>query len=315
VIKLGALGDFVQALHAMEAIRRAHAKARITLLTTPPYADLARATGHFDAIDVGGRPQGLREALDVARRLRAGGFERVYDLQTSSRSSVYFYAFAPRFPEWSGISRGASHRHRNPRRDRMQNLDRLWDQLAEAGAVDPLPPGQAPGPRMGWATAAAGPASAIAGRFGVRAPFALIAPGASPGAPRKRWPARNYAALAQALERMTLTPVVIGGDAETPLAETIAAAASSTVALTGKTTLIELAALGAGAALVVGNDTGPTYLASASGAPTVVLFSSVSDPDLCAPRWGPLTTLRSQTLGDLSVETVTKAVQLCFGAA
>ena len=36
VIKLGALGDFVQALRAMAEIRRAHPKARITLLTTPP---------------------------------------------------------------------------------------------------------------------------------------------------------------------------------------------------------------------------------------------------------------------------------------
>src|SRR5580704_2648292 len=37
VIKLGALGDFVQALAAMEHIRAAHPKAHITLLTTPPF--------------------------------------------------------------------------------------------------------------------------------------------------------------------------------------------------------------------------------------------------------------------------------------
>ena len=36
VIKLGALGDFVQALRAMAEIRRAHPGAKITLLTTPP---------------------------------------------------------------------------------------------------------------------------------------------------------------------------------------------------------------------------------------------------------------------------------------
>src|SRR6185312_13797175 len=50
VIKLGALGDFVQALRAMAEIRRAHPKASITLLTTPPYAELADASGWFDAI-------------------------------------------------------------------------------------------------------------------------------------------------------------------------------------------------------------------------------------------------------------------------
>ena len=151
VIKLGALGDFVQALRAMAEIRRAHPKAAITLLTTPAFADLAQASGSFDKIDVGGRPRGPLAALRLFRRLRRGRYERVYDLQTSSRSRNYHYAFAPRFPEWSGISPGASHRHRNPRRDLMQTLDRLWDQLAEAGVVEPLAEGRAPGPDLSWA--------------------------------------------------------------------------------------------------------------------------------------------------------------------
>jgi ADP-heptose:LPS heptosyltransferase len=43
VIKLSALGDFVLALAAMRRIRAAHPKARITLLTTPPFEALARA--------------------------------------------------------------------------------------------------------------------------------------------------------------------------------------------------------------------------------------------------------------------------------
>ena len=43
VIKLGALGDFVQALGPFAAIRRHHADARVTLLTTASYEELARA--------------------------------------------------------------------------------------------------------------------------------------------------------------------------------------------------------------------------------------------------------------------------------
>src|SRR6185437_1553462 len=199
VIKLGALGDFVQALRAMAEIRRAHPKAKITLLTTPPYADLAEASGWFDAIDTGGRPKGLGETLALFGRLRRGRFERVYDLQTSSRSAGYIWAFAPAFPEWSGISAGASHRHRNPRRDLMQNLDRLWDQLAEAGVVEPLPEGQAPGPDLAWAIAAAGREQPpLEQRLGITGPYALLAPGASPGRPRKRWPVRGFAELAEA---------------------------------------------------------------------------------------------------------------------
>jgi ADP-heptose:LPS heptosyltransferase len=312
VIKLGALGDFVQAMRAMAEIRRAHPRARITLLTTAPYADLARASGYFDEIDVGGRPKGLLANLAMIRRLRRSKPQRVYDLQTSSRSRNYYYAFAPRFPEWSGISPGASHRHANPRRDRMQNLDRLWDQLAEAGLVLPLPEGQAPGPDLGWAVTAG---EGAAERLGVTGPYALLAPGASPGRPRKRWPAESFAALALELEGQGLTPVVVGGPQEAALGAIIAAAAPSTVVAAGRTRLVDLAALGAQAALMVGNDTGPTHLAAFAGAPTVVLFSSDSDPALCAPRTPRVRILQRDDLADLSVDEVTKAARRALGAA
>ena len=56
VIKLAALGDFVQAFGPFAAIRAHHPAAEITLLTTPPYADLARRSPWFDRIWADGRP-------------------------------------------------------------------------------------------------------------------------------------------------------------------------------------------------------------------------------------------------------------------
>ena len=316
VIKLGALGDFVQALRAMAEIRRAHPGAKITLLTTPPYAELGRACGYFDAVDTGGRPRGLFAMLGLILRLRLGGYQRVYDLQTSSRSSRYYYAFAPVFPEWSGVAAGASHRHRNPRRNHMQTLDRLWDQIADAGVVDPRPDGFAPGPDLSWAVRAADSESPrLDERFAIKTPYALLAPGASPGRPRKRWPVQAFAALAQTLEQMGLTPVIIGGQQEVALAEAIARAAPSTVVMSGRTKLVELAALGSRAAVLIGNDTGPTYMAAFAGAPTLVLFSGDSDPALCAPRSASITVLQSDDLSALGVEEVTKAVRLLLGGA
>ncbi|HEY4031073.1 MAG TPA: glycosyltransferase family 9 protein [Caulobacteraceae bacterium] len=316
VIKLGALGDFVQALRAMEEIRRAHPKASITLLTTPLFADLAQATGWFDAIDTGGRPKGPGEMLGLYARLRGGRYQRVYDLQTSSRSAGYIWAFAPAFPEWSGISPGASHRHRNPRRDLMQNLDRLWDQLAEAGVVEPLPEGQAPGPDLAWAIAASDRERPPLGeRLGIRGPFALLAPGASPGRPRKRWPVQSFADLAKALEQTGITPVMIGGPQEAELGAEIAKAAPATIIAAARTSLVDLAALGARAALLVGNDTGPVYLAAFAGAPTLILFSADSDPALCAPCSGRITVMRSDDLADLPATQVIKASRVLLGGA
>ena len=91
VIKLAALGDFVQAFGPFAAIRAHHPDAAITLLTTPPYADLARRSPWFDAVWSEGRPSWRDPAgwWRLARRLRGAGFARVYDLQTSRRSSRY----------------------------------------------------------------------------------------------------------------------------------------------------------------------------------------------------------------------------------
>lgn len=316
VIKLGALGDFVQTMRAMAEIRRAHPKAKITLLTTPLYTELGQASGLFDAIDDGGRPKGLLQTLGMIRRLRKGRYQRVYDLQTSSRTRNYFYLFAPTFPEWSGISPGASLRHRNPRRNQMQTLDQAWDQLAEAGIVEPLAEGLAPGPDLSWAVAAAARMTPpLNERFAIPKAYALLVPGASAGRPAKRWPLQNFVQLARVLENAGLPSIVVGGSQEIALAEAIVRAAPSALALTGRTKLVELAALGAGATVAIGNDTGPTHLVAFAGAPTVVLFSADSDPDLCAPRTDRVAVLQRDDLAELSVGEVTKAIQLLLGGA
>ncbi|MEC8774431.1 MAG: ADP-heptose--LPS heptosyltransferase, partial [Pseudomonadota bacterium] len=102
VIKLGALGDFVQALGPFSAIRTHHADQRIALLTTPPFVPIAEASGYFDDIRAGIRPAWWQfgAILELRRWLRGLNPTRVYDLQTSDRSSAYFKLFASPKPEW-----------------------------------------------------------------------------------------------------------------------------------------------------------------------------------------------------------------------
>ncbi len=45
----------------------------------------------------------IRAVFRLARRLRGAGFDRVYDLQTSTRSSRYRW-FVGRRAAWSGIA-------------------------------------------------------------------------------------------------------------------------------------------------------------------------------------------------------------------
>lgn len=290
VIKLGALGDFVLAFGPFAAIRAHHPAAHVTLLTTAPFAGLARASPWFDAVQVDDRPRWWDLPSLVRLRQTLQGFDFVYDLQTSGRSARY-HRLAGR-PPWSGVARGASHPHANPGRDAMHTLDRQREQLAMAGVI------RFPPPDLSWLLDA-GPV--------LPQPYVLLVPGAAPHRPAKRWPAESYGVLACVLDGQGLRPVVAGAAADRPLAAVILAACPAALDLTGRTTLPELAGLAARAAAAVGNDTGPMHLAAAAGCRCVVLFSGRSDPALTAPR-GRVTVLREHDLADLTVERVAAAL-------
>jgi ADP-heptose:LPS heptosyltransferase len=304
VIKLSALGDMILAFAAFARIRAAHPEARITLLTTPPFEALARASPYFDAVDPGGRPEGLRELAALVLRLRRARFARVYDLQDVDRTNLYFQLLRPFPPAWSGTAWGCALPHRNPARMRLHTLERHAEQLNDAGLAPPEPVahGRAAAPDVSWLAEAAPPFETSPGRL------ALLVPGAAPSRPRKLWPARSYGILARGLLEAGFAVRVLGGADATGIAEVIAQAAPEAEDLTGRTSLAQVARLGAAAAVAVGNDTGPMHLIAAAGAPCVSLFSDDSDPALCAPR-GRVTVLRRSDLAELPTERVLEAAQ------
>jgi ADP-heptose:LPS heptosyltransferase len=305
IIKLGALGDFVQALAAVPAIRRHHADDWLSLLTTRRYADLARQTGLFDEVLIDRRPgwSDLSGWLALRRMLRGRDFDRVYDLQTSDRSDFYFRMLwpAPR-PEWSGTARRCSHPHANLKRDGQHTLDRQAEQLLMAGIYPvPLIPTL---PRAGRLP------PALAGRR-----FALLIPGSSPRHPEKRWPADRYGELARRLRDAGYLPTVAGVAGEESAGRAVREACPEAVDLIGRTEVAGLAALAEAAALTIGNDTGATHVAAAGAHPVIVLFSQASSPILCAPRGMAVRVLSAPDLADLPVETVFAAGLAAVAAA
>lgn len=301
VIKFSALGDMILAFPAFARIRSAHRDARITLLTTPPFADLARASPYFDAVETDGRPRGLSGWLAMVSRLRKARYTCVYDLQTNDRTNLIFQALRPYPPVWSGVAAGCALPQRNPNRLAMHSLERHADQLGDAGIWPDAPttPLSAPPPDVSWMPGAACAEPAAP-------PRALLVPGAAAHRPDKRWPAECYGELAARLIARGYAVDIIGSSQERPLAATILAGAPAARDLTGATDLFQIAALGANAALAIGNDTGPMHLIAAAGARCVSLFSAASDPALSAPR-GRVKVLRSEDLSDLTVEAVLAA--------
>jgi ADP-heptose:LPS heptosyltransferase len=296
VIRLSALGDFIQALGPIAAIRRHHAGDHLSLLTTRPLAGFAAELGCFDEIIIDERPgwPALRGWRRLRDRLRQGRFDRVYDLQTSTRSASYAWLLWPCMPEWSGIAWRCSHPHANRHRNWQHTLDRQAEQLLMAGIYPtPLP--------------ALPPRCRDLPRGLPDRDLVLLVPGSSPSHPEKRWPAERFGELALALAGTGWRAVIVGTAPEAPLAARIREICPSALDLTGRTDLGVLAALATRAALTVGNDTGVCHLAAASGCAVLVLFSGGTDPARCAPRGRLVEVIEAADLRDLPADPVIAA--------
>lgn len=295
VIKLGALGDFIQALGPMAAIRKHHPDAKITLLTTKPFLSMAEASGYFNDVWIDERPKfyQLGKWICLRKKMKAASFDRIYDLQNNDRTQLYFDILPTPKPEWVGVAKGASIRNTSPERTAGSGFAGHCQTLALAGineiTID----------RMEW----------VQGRndfSGLKKPYVLIAAGSAPTRPEKRWPAQNYAAIAQRLIDHGIQPVLLGTAAEKPIIDAIKKICPDALDLCGQTSLPDIVALARHATAAIGNDTGPMHMIAPTGVPTLVLFSKHSNPVRHAPNGERVHTLQQDELYTLDVETVWK---------
>lgn len=295
VIKHGALGDVVLATGPFAAIRNHHHGDHITLLTTSPFAGLLKQSHYFDEVWIDTRPKlySVFSFLKLMTSIRRAGFTRVYDLQTSERTSWYYKLLGHHRPEWVGTATGCSHQHNTPERTSLHTVERQKQQLAVAG-ISPLPL-----PDVAWLTA-------DISVFNLPKRYALIVAGGSSHRPGKRWPACHYADVCNGLIGKGITPVLIGTTAEGTVLSTIETLCPEVINVIGRTGFAEIAEMARGAVFAIGNDTGPMHLVATTGCTSLVLFSQYSNPTLCSPRGKDVTVMREERLADLSPTVVTE---------
>ncbi|HWR03324.1 MAG TPA: glycosyltransferase family 9 protein [Humidesulfovibrio sp.] len=96
---------------------------------------------------------------------------------------------------------------------------------------------------------------------------------------RRRWPVEYFAQVAQGLAQVGYAPVLVGTEAEKPLAERLKALCSAPVVdLVGGTNLRELAAALCNCGLLITNDTGTMHLAAGLGVPCLAIFLCTAQP-------------------------------------
>lgn len=294
VIKLSALGDFVIALGAMEAIRKHHKDAKITLLTTKPFVDIAEASGYFDEVLVTKRHKwwDILGWLKLRAELGKRNFKRVYDLQLNGRTNLYYKLFwFGKKPEWSGVVEGTSLQYKNPNWRDMHVFTR-HKEILKVASIENIGL-----PDLKWA-------KANISFYRLKKPYVVLVPGCSPLWPEKKWPSMKYAGLAKRLSASNMNVVIMGTEADSDDTRRVALACPEAIDLTGQTSLLEVLAITKDAFMTIGNDTGPMHMAAIAGSPIIVLFSSASDPEISAPRGKDVVIIQTDDLMDLSVKDV-----------
>jgi ADP-heptose:LPS heptosyltransferase len=304
LVRLSAIGDVLQCLHGLAALRAARPGASIHWLVEDRCAAVLEGHPHLDGVVVFERralrrelarpwlwPAAALRVLRLRRALRALRPEVAVDLQGNLKGALL--ARLSGAPRRIGLAAGqggreAAHRFATegvPLPDPpVHRADRALALLRPLGAA----PGGAIGARPAGVEAAGPWAEESLAALGLRrGGFAVLHPGVSGFAELKRWPAPRYADLARRLRDARGLPVILtAGPGEGALADDVAAA-SAGAARRGPETrnLAELGAILERAAVVVGADTGPVHLAALLGVPTVALFGP-KDPAIYAPR-GP----------------------------
>lgn len=335
VIRLGALGDVVRTIPAVQALRAAASAAHIAWLVDDRCAPILDGLEYID------------ELLVLPRR----------EMRAASRNPI-------RWPAWWRLWRRWRRTLREWRADAALDFHGLWKTGVLTGATgapvrvgyvrghskegswrgytELVDPGPVRIPRLERNLALVEHLGAT--RLETRPQLAFreteqvkidrffepldasrvvaLFPGASKAGQHKRWPAARFAALADRLvERLGRVPLIVWGPGEEGLVDEIRAAARCDMLVAPPTSQNELALLLGRSSCTVGADTSAIHLASIMGTPVVVVMLA-SDPIQNQPMpyspWRmaglqPGQPYRKGQTADASVDEVFAAVDAVLG--
>jgi heptosyltransferase-1 len=325
VVRLSSLGDIVHTLPAVAALRESFPEARIDWIVDERWSPLVKMViGVDEVIPLQRSPAGV---LACVRRLREARYSCVVDFQGLYRSAVLTRSSGGGrmigFDRTAAREPGASFFYSERvlpvgRHVAEMNIDLAVRAGAQAAPAAPFP--------LRVPESETRRLREKLSREGV-ADYVVVSPGG--GWRSKCWTPDRYGALSKELwRRHGLRTMINVSPSQEELAQGVLLAAGEANPLIVSPPLPELAALLAGARLVVGADTGPVHLAAALGTRVVALFGP-TDP----ARNGPLphgTVLRnataeestykrgknySDTMLSVSVEQVLEAAEREMSAA
>ena len=263
IIKLGAFGDIVMTEGVFHDIRNHYINDYISVLTSPAYKKIYERCPWVDEVLTDPRDPRWRFdlMLKLNRRIGFDNFDVIFDLQRANRTSFYYRRFVKK-ASWSGMAEGCDLYYSIPPSKKISVMEEFAIQLETAG----LTTTHSLSPDPSWFV---DDVSEILEEAKVTDPYIVLLAGASVRRTEKCWP--YYDKLAEKLIDKGICVLTVPGPDDFDLCRNIPG-----IMLTGPHKYLDffqLAGVLKKAAYVVGNDSGPSHLASHLGVPGLALFS------------------------------------------
>ena len=286
---------------AFAAIRKKHENDEITILTEANLVDFCKSSKFFDKVWLDAKPEWfqINGLKDLIRRLKAGKFDIVYDLQNDKRSAWYYRLIGYKKPYWnSSVVNWCSHYY-NVGDEELHFCDLIHNQLKIAGIkATPLIN-----------------ISYMASEEGSELPanFAMICAAGDRAKLAHKWHPTKYAEIIDQLHvRHKITSVLVGAEGDDFYINSLIAkqcVIAKPINYSGKTNLNGVISLAKKASFCLGNETAPTHIAAYAGCKTIMICSRFSPAELLAPRVKNLAVIEEPTLENVEVDRVMSAIE------
>ena len=295
IIKHGSLGDIVQISGVIKDIREANKDKKIFILTTLPYVELYTGCPYLDGVIIDKRlPRwNIFYLIKLRKTLSKFNFEKVFDLQNSSRTSFY-RKYILGISDWSCSETTLKKGEKKKDFDKESVLNRFKIQLENSN----VPALHCLKPDFTWG--AVNVDKIVNKFFGKK--FILIFPFCSPELTHKKWP--YYKDLIKIFKTKNSKFEI----AIAPHFSEIEEAKKFDVTLITNNNkplnIMELAGLIIKSSYVVANDTGPAHMTAHLGKEGLALFGHHTSPQKVSIETEKFKTLVVDNLKELSPELV-----------
>jgi len=307
IIKHGSLGDIAQASGAIQDIFENHSNDQIHILTTKPYFELFKKNPFIHSVILDKRLSrfNLIYLYLLMRDLKKHNFQKVYDLQNSSRTKFYKNILMPKanFATWSSSETTLPSNISKNEFDKDSVLNRFKHQLKTSG----LKTENTTKPNFKWA---------ISNIDNIKQEFSLekyiiLFPFCSAHLTHKKWP--HYNELINLIKKKyddQLKVVVAPGPSEINNAKEI----NAIMILDNNKALDipQLTSLIKDSLFVVANDTGPAHISAHIGAKGLTLFGAHTTPQKVSIERKNFNAIQVSDLSKLSAEKVFEKLTNCI---